>query len=401
MAFGYDTTTGWLPATYDLILDDLKAKYQGETTANTDVENGPAADMLRTVAHILKDAWDDQLGSYNSGFISAAPGTNGVAEGSSLELLLTPKIGPKLVATASTVVLPCIGVNGTIIPAGQTVILDETGENIAWSLDAEVTILGGSTDGTFTHAATGPKTVVAGSDWAILTPVAGWTSVGPNADDAIPGRNAETDAEYRQRYRESLLNNIIAAVRAVEGVTSASIIENPTNTPDAEWGLTHWFEVLVVGGDDEEIAEAIQATRAKGTSTVGNTTVDITDTDYVGGMVRIKFSRPELVPIYIEVTIVQGEDYPADDSTEAVVAREQAIRDAVVSYVGGLDPGENTSGFKIASYVNNNAGIPGIDNITVKVDSIDPPVNTGVLEADIREQFTIDDEDADIDVIGA
>lgn len=397
MAFGYDTTTGWLPATYDLVLADLKAKYIAETTANTDVENGPAADMLRTHAHILKDAWDDQLGAYNAGFISAAPGTNGVAEGSSLELLLTPKIGPKLAAVASTVVLPLTAAAGpdVNVPAGQTVALDD--ETTPWALvDAVVIPGGGSIDGTFRYSETGPKTVVAGSTWSILTPVTGWTAAGPNAADAIPGRNEETDAEYRERYRASLRNNIIAAVRAVEGVTSASIIENPTNTPDATWGLTHWFEVLVVGGDDEDVAAAIQATRAKGTSTAGNTSVNIADTDYVSGQVTIKFSRPVLVSIYVDITITQGEDYPADASTEAAAAREQAIKDAVVEYVAALDPGENTSGFKIAAYINNNAGIPGIDNITVKVDIVDPPVNTGTLAADIREQFTVDEGDIDV-----
>lgn len=401
MAFGYDPVTGWLPASYDLILTDLQDKYKSETSANIDVQNGPAADMLRTLAGLIKDAYDDELGTYNSKFISAAPGTNGVAEGSSLELLLTPRIGPKLAAVASTVVLPLTAVAGpdVNVPAGQTVALsDETG---AWALtDAVLIPGGGSIDGTFEYFETGPKTVVAGSDWVILTPVTGWDSVGPNADDAIPGRNTETDAEYRQRWREGLESNMVAAVRGAEGVTSASLIEHPSNVPDAYWGLTHWVEMLVVGGDDEVVAAAIQASRAKGVATVGNTTVAITDTDYVDGQVVIQFSRPELVVLYVDVTITQGEGYPTDASVEAAKAREVVIRAAVVEYVESLDPGENTSGFKIASYIQANAGIPGIDNIVVLVDIVDPPVNSGTLAAAIREQFTIDDEENDISVNG-
>jgi hypothetical protein len=402
MSFGYDTTTGWLPATYDMVLLDLQNKYKAETSANIDVENGPAADLLRTFANVMKDAWDDGAGNYNSKFISAAPGTNGVAEGSSLELLLTPRIGPKLAAVGSTVVLPLFAAVGpnVNVPAGQTVALaDETG---AWALVGAVTIPGGGTiDGTWEYFETGPKTAIAASDWTILTPVTGWLSVGPNVADAIPGRSDETDAEYRQRWRDALLSNMIAAVRAVAGVTSASLLENPTNTPDAYWGLTHWVEVLVVGGDDDAVAAAIQASRAKGVNTVGNTIVGIIDADYVGGQVTIKFSRPELVAIYIEVTITKGEGYPGDMSVEAIAARETAIRAAVVTYVEALVPGENTSGFKIAAYVNNNAGIPGIDNIVVEVDIVDPPVNTGTLEAAVREQFAIDNELTDITVTGA
>src|SRR5689334_18940491 len=125
MAFGYSIVTGWLPVTYDLILVDLKSKYKAQTSANVDVEDGPAADMLRTNAGLLKDAWDGALGCYNSKFISAAPGTDGVAEGSALELLLTPRIGPKLAAAKSTVVLPLFADVGpdVNVPAGQTVVL--------------------------------------------------------------------------------------------------------------------------------------------------------------------------------------------------------------------------------------------------------------------------------------
>lgn len=402
MAFGYDAATGWIPATYDAILEDIQDKYKAETSANIDVVNGPAADLLRTVAGVLKDSWDDLTGAYNSAFVSAAPGTNGVAEGSSLELLLTPKIGPKLEEQASVVLLELTAAAGpdVNVPAGQTVALED--ETTPWALvDAVVIPGGGSIDGTFEYSETGPKLAIAGSEWSILTPVTGWLTAEPNADDAVPGRDAETDAEYRQRYRDSLLNNIIAAVRAVEGVTSASLIEWPMGSPDDYWELTHWFEVLVVGGDDEDIAAAIQRTRAKGTNTVGTESVVITDEDYVDGEYTIKFSRPALVAIYIDVAITQGEGYSTDDSTEAVAGREAAIIDAVVAYVDALDPGENTSGFKIAAYIQANAGIPGIDNIVVEVDIADPPVNTGTLVASIRQQFTVDDEAADITVTGA
>lgn len=395
MAFGYDSAAGWLPATRPAILADLQGRYIAETTANVDVENGPVADMLRTVSGVLKDAWDDQLGAYNSRFVSAAPGSGGVAEGSSLELLLTPKIGPKLEAVASSVVLPCNGTPGTIIPAGHSVVLE--GESIPWALDAQVQIGGGGTvDGTFSYSQTGPKKVVAGSTWEIVTPVTGWASVGPNAADAIPGRNVETDAEYRERYRQTLQNNVVGEVRRVAGVTSACLIEWKWGYPDATWGITHWFEVLVVGGSDADVAAAIQRERAEGTNTVGNTTVAIADPDYLGA-VTIKYSRPSLVTAYAKITITKGEGYPADTSTAA--ARAAAIKAAVVEHVSSLQPGQDTSGFKVASYVNANAGIPGIDNIEALIDLVSPPVNSGTLAIALRDQLTITEDD--VEVVGA
>ncbi len=134
---------------------------------------------------------------------------------------------------------------------------------------------------------------------------------------------------------------------------------------------------------------------------MGTEAVTLADTDYVSGTVEIQFSRPELVPIYVTVAITQGEGYPSDGSTEAAAARESAIIAAVVAYAATLESGDNTSGFKVAAYVQANAGIPGIDDIEVEVDTVDPPASTGTLIAAIREQFTIDDQTTDITVTGA
>lgn len=398
--FGYDTVVGWKPAQYGNVLKDLRVKFTAETTSNTDTEGGPTGDTLRAVALMFTDAWADLEGAYDSGFVSAAPGTNGVAEGSSLELLLAPRIGPKLAATASTVVLPLTAAVGPdiAVPAGSAVKLPE--DSTVWTLDAPVLIPGGgSIDGAFTFSETGPKQVLAGSSWEITTPISGWLTAGPNVADAIPGRNAETDGEYRERYRASKTSATLAAIRRLPGVTLASQIEWFYGFPDAYWGSTHWVEYLVVGGSNEAIAGAIQATRCKGENTQGNTTVNIADADYVNGSVPIKFSRPVLIQSYAEITVTPGEGYPSDGSTAATAARVAAIKQAVFDHVAALQPGQNTSGFKVAAYVQANAGIPGIDSITAKIDTIDPPVNTGTLEVPIREQLTI--ALVDIDVIGA
>jgi hypothetical protein len=395
--FGYDTTVGWKVVTYDALLTNYRAKYIAQTSTNIDVQNGPAADQLRTITLIMKDAWDDAAGTYNSRFISAAPGTNGVAEGSSLELQLTPRIGPKLAAEYSTVTLELAGTPATVIPAGHSVVIE--GESTTWTLDAEVIIGGGGTiDGEFTYSETGPKLVAAGTDWEITTPVVGWDTA-DNADDGIPGRDAETDAEYRQRYIDSLRDPIVSAVRQVSGVTSCSIIEHASGSPDAYWGETHWFEVLVVGGDDEAIATAIQASRPPGIATMGTESVILTDATYAAGTVTIKFSRPTLIPCYATVAVTKGEGYPVDVSAVAIAARVTAIKDAIVAYFDSLSAGGDTSAFIVATKTATNAGIPGIANLVVVVDDIDPPVNTGVLAAELRDQLTI--LATNIDVTGA
>jgi len=399
MAFGYDTTVGWLPVTYEQMLKDLRTKYESETFANIDTASGPPADMLRTLALPLTRIWRDAEGAYNAGFIDFAPGSNGVAGGSALELLLSPRIGPKIGAAASTVVLTRAAAVGPdiAVPAGSAVRLASDTET--WTLDAPVLIPGGGTiDGDFTFAATGPKTALAGSTWVIATPVSGWTGV-TQAAAADPGRDAETDAEYRDRWRRSIDDETVTELRQLDGVTFVAIIEHPSGIPDPVYGLTHWVEYLIVGGNNEAIGGIINRTRAKGGRSAGNTTVVIANPDYVGGTVQEQFSRPVDVQTWVIVTITPGEGYPTDGSTAATEARKTAIRQSVIAYFGSLLPGNDTSGFAIASYINARSGISGISNIVVNVDTIDPPVNTGTLVVAERERLTI--LLADIDVFGA
>ena len=392
MDFGYSPSLGWVTATYPLVLVDLQERYQAATTANTDVEHGPAADMLRTVAGLANDLWADQLGAYVSKFITQAPGTDGIAQGSALEVNLTPKIGPKLSATPSTVIVTLFAAAGpnVAVPAGSSITLDQ--ETAPWTLDAPVLIPGGgSIDGAFTFSEDGPKRVIAASSWGILTPVTGWASAGPNAAAAIEGRFAETDDEYRTRYRESLRDNLVSEVRMVSGVTSASTIEWPYGAPDAFWGLTHWVELLVVGGDNTLVAEAIHRTRAKGVKTVGNITIAVADSDYVGGQWDESFSRPANIPTFVKITVTKGEGYPGDTSPDAVQAREDAIFAGVAAHYALLVAGSDTSGFAIGRDVGAavKPTIPGIANLAVLVDTVSPPVNAGVLAAAIREILTI------------
>jgi len=396
--FGYDETLGFVPATFDGLFASWQTAYTAATEENVNVENGTAADQGRTFAVILKAAYDDQLGVYNAGWVDGAPGTGGVAGGSSLELLLTPKIGPKLLATASTITINMGAAPGPAVnvPAGSKIVI--SGETLTWSLDAPVVIPGGGfIDGEFTYSETGPKTAIVTSSWAITTPVAGWVT-NTNAAAAVVGRDIETDAEYRARFRSSTSDNVVAAVLKVSGVTAATMIEWPFDSADAFWGLKRWIEIIVVGGDDVEIATAIQGARAKSVTTVGNVSVALTDASYVGGSVTNKFSRPVPVPVHVEVTITKGEGYPASTATDDVTARETLIRDAIVAAGALYVAGQDVVSFQLQTVVGS-AGIPGIADAVVLVGFLDPPTTNGTLIIPDREQATF--AVGDVDVIGA
>jgi hypothetical protein len=394
MAFGFDPALGWISATGPALLADHQAKYIAASVGTPDVDNGPAADMLRTLAAINLELWQDAEGAYNSKHIAEAPGTNGVAEGSALELNLAPKIGPKLVATKSTVVVPMNADPGPAvnIPLGSQIRI--TNETTPWTITAAVVIPGGgSIDAEFEYTLTGPKLAVAGTTWTIATPVSGWASVSPNVLDAIPGRNDETDAEYRARWRAAADDDTAAAIAKLGGVQSVRLIENPTGNPDGYWNETHWVEYMVEGGDNDEIALTIHSGlsgRAKGVLSIGNTTVFVADADYVGGGIVERFTRPVSIVTYVELTITKGPEYPTDGSAEAEAARLKLYRDQVEAfYSEQIGTGDKLIPFKLESYVDSNIGIAGIEEITAKVDTITPPVNTGTLTPGDREKYTI------------
>lgn len=142
----------------------------------------------------------------------------------------------------------------------------------------------------------------------IATPVLGWDSV-TNPEDAVVGENAETDEELRIRFRESkfiraqnIMDALYSALLEVDGVISAGIFENDTDTYDPVFELPpHSFKSVVLGGNPNDIAQAIWKNKPLGIAPIGNTPVPITDSQ---GFIReIKFDRPTNVDVYITMEI--------------------------------------------------------------------------------------------------
>jgi hypothetical protein len=367
----FSTSTGFAAPTFDELLAFLAAAYQGATGIVVDLNPGPGVvdptlAWLRTTARLAKALYDDLAGTYASGFV-------GSADGAALANLLSPFIGAPLAAVESTQLLPVTGDALSVIPAGSQVTLDTDGTGaLPWTLEANINLDGGGNgSGTFRYAEVGPKTATAPQAWTIATPLANWASVGPSAVDAAEGRLAETTIQYRQRFTRSAEGTaVLAAVLAVDGVTSASLFENPTDIPDDFWGLTHWIEVLVTGGVDAEVGQAIFDTRCLTAQTVGTTTQAVTAPAYPGGVSSVKFSRPNPIDVWAQLTITKGEGYPTDNSAQAIAAREDAIRNAILAWASTRPAGLDVTAFQVAAEGN---VIQGIANIAALVDTVNPP----------------------------
>lgn len=382
-SYGFSTSLGFVSPTDADLLQTYIDYWFAETGILIDgAQASPDLDAAKTTARILKDAWDDVAATYGSAFVSSS-------EGASLRNLLYPFIGPPLPDSFSEVVLPLAGVALTNVPAGSAVRLGSDGPGATtWVLQTPVVIPG---NGTFRYSVAGPKTALSPSIWTIATPVAGWVTVGPNPADAVLGRLAETDNEYRLRFVSAIVGGIIGqAIGAVPGVTSVMLFENPTDIPDSFWGATHWLEALVQGGDDTAIALAIQDSRTYTVNLLGTTTVVVPDPLTPTGTKDISFSRPNEIDVWVDINIIKGEGYSSDTSPAAITARENAIKAQIVTWSLTRQVGEDVTAFQVAAQALFTPGVPGIANVNPAKVGTSFPAGDAEVVAEVRDLLVFD-----------
>jgi uncharacterized phage protein gp47/JayE len=261
------------------------------------------------------------------------------ATGAGLDSIVALNGIKRRASTKSLANLTITGTPYTVIING--VVGDASGG--VWRLPSPVTIGASGTVGVAAYAeADGPVYALPSEINIILTPTFGWASViNPNAASA--GRAAETDAELRGRQVEavgipsqSIVGGIIGAVRNLEGVLAAQIYENSTGTPQPDingvrnadiGGFPPYSLTLVVeGGADAVVANEYDRRKTPGVYTNGTTSVTITDASGVNNTIR--FFRPTLTPIKVEMTVRALSGYNnavGDTLKQALVDRAAAL----------------------------------------------------------------------------
>ncbi len=374
MSYGM-TTEGYVPKTYEVIVGELQDEMRAEFGANIDVSENSVLGVLIAVQAEREAEAQEQLQALDS---SRDPDN---AEDTALDALCALTGTVRYSATYSSVALLIIGQAATEVDSGNVASTSDTeirfattedatlveatawapatvyaigairsnGGNLYYCFDAGTSAgSGGPTselssiaDGTciwkflgngtaydsVTALAedTGPLIAASGTITQVETPVAGWASV-YNLLDADLGRNRETNAELRVRRVEELDARASAtddavrvAVLAVEGVTSCYVFPNEEDTIDADGVPAHSFETVVLGGDGEEIAEAILANKPVGIKAYGDETETLTDSQ--GFDKVIGYSRPTEKTIYFTVTLTYDEDvYPLDGDDQVAAA---------------------------------------------------------------------------------
>src|SRR5690606_33108430 len=181
---------------------------------------------------------------------------------------------------------------------------------------------------------TGPSgNVPAGSITEIVTPDPDVSSV-TNPERTTGGRDKETDTEIRDRFDisaegrgASTLLALRSALLAVDGVRAATVVENYTMDVDPDGRPPKSIECYVLGGESQDVAQAILETKAAGIETYGEETETVEDIS--GQQHTIKFTYAEEVDVYIKVTVTKDSRYPTDGDAR--------LKTALIQYIGGED----------------------------------------------------------------
>lgn len=308
----------------DQLLEELNDEVKAIFGDNFNVSpESPDGQINGVISESNANLWEIAEDSYNAFNPSAATGNT-------LSNLVQLNGITRLPATSSRAQLTLTGTAGTTIPAGSLISTNDTGDQ--FSTEADVTLDGAGNGSVFANAVnTGPITALADTITEIDTPITGWSTV-TNSADAQLGTDEETDVQLRARREQSvardaqaIIDAIFAGVANVPGVTQTVVLENDTDAVDSNGLPPHSFQVIAVGGVDEEIGDVIWLKKPAGILSFGNTTVQIIDSQGIPH--DISFSRPTTIDIYVEVDLTTFAEYPANG--------DELIKQAIVDYANG------------------------------------------------------------------
>ena len=312
-------STGYHFSDYPTFLQWLQDQYRGIYGADVYLE--PDSQDGQFVAILAKAFYDTAaLGAsvYNSF-------SNVTAQGVGLSRNVKINGLNREVPSNSSADLLVVGQTGTVITGGiATDVLKQK-----WDLPDLIIPDAGEITVTAVAELPGAITADANTINQIFTPTRGWQTVN-NVAAATPGSPVETDGQLRVRQQIStanpsltVLDGTIGGVANLSGVTKVRGYENDTGSTDGNGIPAHSISIVVLGGDDMEIANEIALHKTPGTSTYGTTSETVFDAH--GMPLTINFYRPTSVTITCTVTITVNLSW----SNDYIPLIQQAVADTI------------------------------------------------------------------------
>jgi len=349
--YNFVASTGVVhPDTVDLLAqvqDEFKAAFGSDLSVNPETPQGVliAAETAARDAVVRNNC--DLANQINPN----------LATGLFLDAVLALTGMQRIAATKTLVVgVSVSGVPGTFLPAGiQAATVSGDLFNLVASLTLDASGVG---VGDFQADLVGPVACAPNTLTQIKTPVLGWETVS-NPQAGIIGTNIQSDAQARAYRRQTLgaqgvaVNAAItSALYQVDGVHSLSYLDNPNTHDITVGGVTvspNSMYVCVQGGTDSDIANTLLAKKSIGCNWNGEVLVNITD-PVTTQVYAVRFARPLLVPVLVEITVKPGSGVPDVPSS---------IRQAILDYANGEIAGEpgfvigaSVSPFELAGAIN-------------------------------------------------
>ena len=311
----------------------------------------------------------------------------------------------RISATSSRVLATVTGVENTVIPAGSQA---KTTNGDIFYAENDITIgLTGSVTGYFLSLEKGQIPCSAHSLNKIVNAVLGWETI-DNTASATEGTEQESDDDFRQRIEDarykgiSLLEAIKAKLVNVENVKSCFAYDNYTNQTITYDGVdidAHSLVVIVDGGANQDIAEAIFKAKTGGTGYTAisgqSVTVNVVDGAF-NVTYPVTFNRPEIKAFKISIQ-VKNISYEGSDLAGDIKAAIMNWADNKVEGVDGLKIGQNISSFEIAAAVSQQ--IPEIYVKDCKTAFIGGTLSTSELTITIAQIGEIEESNITVTVV--
>ena len=227
------------------------------------------------------------------------------------------------------------GLNGTVIEKGSKI--QSSADSTYWDLLETVTINGNSSVTALFECETEGAVIASPNTLnKIITTVAGWDTVN-NIQSATVGSLEESQQAFEKRRYDSVALNsvgttasVFSRVNQIDDVVGCYVVDNKTNVNkiiDDYLLKPHSIYVAVIGGSNQDIAEAIYRSLSAGCDYNGNTQITVVD-PHTHAKEKVTFMRPTPQNVYIKVNVFD-KDLPDD--------YENLIKNAVITNFYGQD----------------------------------------------------------------
>jgi len=362
MAFTF-SSSGLTIQTYAQVLADVQSEYRSRISARVATSAGSLLGQVQRITALFSYRAQERLQYlYQSLDPRLAEGAHLDARLLSLGLTREPALRAEVLGTITTTDTATI-TNGTRYSCGGFVFA----------------VIGGPYSRTGAGTITGVRLQSELYQAIDVSGLGAWTVVDAIADvtgfddtsQPIVGRTEETDAEFRARAEEERyarangpLDMIEAGVGLVEGVTYARAYDNtdPSSDPDSNGIPYDAVNVVVSGGTDAAVAQAIEDYGPSATRYYGATEVTLGS----GATARVVgFDRVADVDMYLRITVTSSTSESAGDALSQPEL-EDALQTLLASWTAtNWTIGKDVIPAEIIGAVMT-AGIPAIDAVTVE-----------------------------------